>query len=497
MAKREIMSGPHEKNKIKKIIKKKQNTYIITAKTPKNMTEIGEIIALFARKNDVITLKGELGTGKTTLARAIIKKLTNNKNIEVPSPAYTIIQEYQSPHLSIAHVDLYRIKNPHDIEELAIEDACERNLVLIEWPDIAENILPKTRLNIRFEEEIKNQTKPYHEPIRKLTLNAQGEWQKRLKHIKYVQDFLNEKGYGEAKRYLMYADASMRRYERLENNKNTKKNIKTVLLMDMAAQNNHHNNQTNYDHSAAIQSGISAFVTIGENLKKIGLSAPEIYETDKKNKLAIIEDFGADDYVKIAQKEKNMAPWRNAAIDVLLHLYKVNPPKQITNRKGQIYTLKKYGKNILNAEKNLLLEWFYPHQTRKKLTKENIIIWNKIWQNLFNITNGEKNIWTLRDFHAPNLVALERRKGIKKVGIIDFQDALIGHPAYDLVSLLQDARIDVIPEDEETALRYYIKKRHNIEKNFDEKKIPNNICHIRSAKKRKNTRNLLPTPSAR
>ena len=80
---------------------------------------------------------------------------------------------------------------------------------------------------------------------------------------------------------------------------------------------------------------------------------------------------------------------------------------------------------------------------------------------------SEQTVWTLRDFHSPNLLWLAAREGIAKVGVLDFQDCVLGHPAYDVVSLLQDARVDVLEEEEVNLLAYYASLRREGGASFD------------------------------
>ncbi len=108
---------------------------------------LGQRLADIARPGDVIALYGDLGAGKTTLARALIRRLTGPET-EVPSPTFTLVQTYPHPHLSIWHFDLYRLKEPGEARELGLEEAVD-GLALIEWPERLGRDLPIARLEVR------------------------------------------------------------------------------------------------------------------------------------------------------------------------------------------------------------------------------------------------------------------------------------------------------------------------------------------------------------
>ena len=106
---------------------------------------LGERIAAGLAAGDVVTLEGDLGSGKTTLARAILRNLGVDE--AVPSPTFTLVQEYRTSHGTIFHYDLYRIENSSELGELALDDALAEGIVLIEWPErLAE--LPKDALRV-------------------------------------------------------------------------------------------------------------------------------------------------------------------------------------------------------------------------------------------------------------------------------------------------------------------------------------------------------------
>jgi tRNA threonylcarbamoyladenosine biosynthesis protein TsaE len=109
--------------------------------------DLGARIAAALRIGDVVALEGDLGTGKTTLARAILEALGVRET--VPSPTFTLVQHYETPRLQVQHYDLYRIERAHEIEELGLDEALDEGAVLIEWPERAPAWLPDDRLHVR------------------------------------------------------------------------------------------------------------------------------------------------------------------------------------------------------------------------------------------------------------------------------------------------------------------------------------------------------------
>lgn len=118
----------------------------------RNLAETEELarrVAPGLRAGDTIALKGELGAGKTTLARAILQTL--GAEGDVPSPTFTLVQEYETPRLRVLHCDLYRIEDCAEAAELGLEDALRDGAVLIEWPDRAESLIPQDALWIEMQ----------------------------------------------------------------------------------------------------------------------------------------------------------------------------------------------------------------------------------------------------------------------------------------------------------------------------------------------------------
>ena len=128
-----------------------------TLKNEKDTIDLGKKIANIASNGDIFCLKGKLGIGKTSLARSIIKCLTNTN--EVLSPTYPLLINYKYKNSNIWHFDLYRLEKEDDIWNIGYEEALNDGIIIIEWPEIIENILPKSKIVILLTEDKNNERK--------------------------------------------------------------------------------------------------------------------------------------------------------------------------------------------------------------------------------------------------------------------------------------------------------------------------------------------------
>src|SRR4051812_9394749 len=99
-------------------------------------------LAVALDPGDVVALSGDLGAGKTTFARALIRHLAGNHDLEVPSPTFTLVQAYDLPKFPVVHADLYRVTNPDELIEIGIDNLADGAVLLVEWPDRGASVLP-------------------------------------------------------------------------------------------------------------------------------------------------------------------------------------------------------------------------------------------------------------------------------------------------------------------------------------------------------------------
>src|SRR5207253_11453455 len=159
---------------------------------------------------DFVTLSGDLGAGKTTLVRTLIRYLAGDAAIEVPSPTFTLMQIYELPQFPLVHADLYRLSGPAELAELGFDDLPEGAVVLLEWPDRADGLLPPDRLDVSLTLAPKLKLEFRHARI-----TGYGTFAPRVQRISEVRQFISESGMSHAMRRRLQGDASTRIFDRL------------------------------------------------------------------------------------------------------------------------------------------------------------------------------------------------------------------------------------------------------------------------------------------
>lgn len=193
---------------------------------------------------------------------------------------------------------------------------------------------------------------------------------------------------------------------------------------------------------------IKPFEKIAKFLFENQFSAPQILHRDEENGFLLLEDFGDDTYGRVLKiNAENEYPLYEKALDVLLELHKIKAPSDVAP----------YNNALLFREVMLFIDWYLPLKN-KKISQAQISTYKHLWFDLFDLIDKENQVLVLRDYHADNLMILKDRQNYKAVGLLDFQDAVVGAKAYDLVSLLEDARRDLDPKNAEKLLQYYLDK---------------------------------------
>ncbi len=230
-------------------------------------------------------------------------------------------------------------------------------------------------------------------------------------------DFLARHGWAGAKIVPLAGDASFRRYFRVHDDD------RVAVLMDAPPE--HEDSRP--------------FLSIGRHLIGLGFAAPAPLGVDLDHGLVLLEDFGDDRVTPLLDRAPHLEAGIYAdAIDLLADLHRHPAP-----------ALRAYDVAELRREVRLFTDWYLPATGLGEAPAYDIA-WDAVWPLVVPATP----VLTLRDYHADNLMLLDRPG--QRLGLLDFQDALAGHPAYDLVSLLQDARRDVPPILEAAMLDRYI-----------------------------------------
>ena len=246
-------------------------------------------LAMAVTADDIVTLAGDLGAGKSTLARALIRALAGNPQLEVPSPTFTLIQSYDLPRFPVVHADLYRVSDPSELEELGWDEAAEGSLLLVEWPERLGTALSVDRLEVTLSHD-----KVHGPQARIATLAGHGTWADRLRRAVALRAFLDNAGWGEAHRTFLQGDASPRIYERLFDGR------RRAVLMNAPRRPDGPviRNGLPYSRIAHLAEDMVPFVAMAEALRDGGFSAPEIDSVDLDQGFMVLEDLGHEPVVE-------------------------------------------------------------------------------------------------------------------------------------------------------------------------------------------------------
>ncbi len=413
-------------------------------------------LALLLRPGDVITLSGDLGAGKTSAARALIRYLAGDDEFEVPSPTFTLAQTYDLPPYPVLHADLYRINDPSELEEIGLSPLPEGTLAVIEWPERAREAMPPDHIEIALS----------HRPslgssARAAEITGFGTCAPVVTRLIALRRFLNLSGNANARRERVAGDASTRSYARLI------QGGKPAILMNSPQRPDGPALYDGKSYSAAVHlaEDVRPFVAMAVALRERGYSAPAIYHADLDAGFLVLEDFGNASFVQGDPPAPNVERYQ-IAVDMLASLHHEKLPQTVALAQKVEYDIPPFDLDAMMVEVGLMIEWYLPDRG-VELTGMMHADFILVWQQLFAKLEGTPTTWMLRDFHSPNLIWLEHRADTGRVGLLDFQDAVIGPPAYDLVSLLQDARIDVPGDVEIAMLARYVGARRAAYPAFD------------------------------
>ena len=413
---------------------------------------LAEDIGAVLQPGDLVALSGGLGVGKTTLARALLRALAADPAREVPSPTFPLRIDHAFPRFDVVHADLYRLTHTDELAEIGLDEALSDSAVLVEWPEQLAPDLTANRLDL---------TLALAGAGRHAEITATGTWPARLERSRTVRAFLERSGWAAATRQPHAGDASYRTHERIL------RGASTAMLMNAPARAPGpaiHDGRT-YDAVAHRATDICAFLAIAAALRERGVHAPEILAADVDAGLLLAEDLGSEGIVD-PDGAPIMARYE-AALDLLAFMHGQSWPETVPLADGASYSLPPYDRDALLIEVSLFPDWFGGHGGEPAFPPEEREPFLAAWSNVVAHVADAPATWVLRDFHSPNILWQAEATGLDRVGVIDFQDALIGHPAYDVASLAQDARVP-LSEAQETSLKArYISARTAASPGFD------------------------------
>ncbi|MBO0903423.1 tRNA (adenosine(37)-N6)-threonylcarbamoyltransferase complex ATPase subunit type 1 TsaE [Jiella sonneratiae] len=413
---------------------------------------LGADLAMIVRPGDVIALSGDLGAGKSTLARALIRALAGDAGLEVPSPTYTLVQPYPTEP-PVAHFDLYRLASGEELDELDFRDAVETGVVLVEWPERAAEVLAAATVSIALALSPAGG--------REATVTTRGTAGGRLARTLAIRDFLAAAGLSEAPRRRFFGDASTRRYETVGTGE------ETLVLMDAPRQPDGPpiRDGLPYSRIAHLAEDVAPFVAVATALRRPGFAAPAIHRADLDAGLLLIEHLGTDGVIDAARRP---IPERyHEAVACLAALHGVAWPGELPVPGGPVHRVPPYDRRAMTAEVELLIDWYLPDAIGRAASADERGLFSEIWQAIFDELATAETSLVLRDFHSPNIIYRPEAAVVLKIGLIDFQDAVIGPSAYDVASLAQDARVDVSAELEAALTAAYVAERRAADASFD------------------------------
>jgi len=231
-------------------------------------------------------------------------------------------------------------------------------------------------------------------------------------------------------------DASFRKFYRFILNKNSK--------IIVSAQKEKYKN-------------LVVYTAINKFLRENKILTPKLLAHNYPKGIIVIEDFGDITFHKVLLRKKKKLPIYQRLVDLLLKIQKIKPRSKIKNIIGKSHIINKYSNKYLHKESDLFFEWYLPLFLSKKKVLHIKKKTKKILSKLYNSLNFSNSYFVHRDYHVQNLMKVG-----KKIGVIDSQDALIGNPAYDLVSLIDDVRIKTSKKLKNQIYNYYLKKTSKI-----------------------------------
>ena len=377
--------------------------HLITDET--TTAALARLMAAILRPGQTVLLDGPVGAGKTHFARAFIRARQGDQAEDVPSPTFTLVQTYDDPTgTEIWHADLYRLTDPSELDELGLDEAQESAICLIEWPDRLER-MPEGAITLSIA--------PCEDPaLRDITLIGPG-----AERIARMARFLWDAGRTEATVAPLAGDASSRRFLRLGGAGGP-----AVLMDDPAG-------------------GCGQFLRVTQWLRDGGFGAPKVLAQDLQAGFLLVQDLGDGLVARVIARDPSLtAPIYQRITDFLVALHQRPVPDFVPALDGPEL-----------ARQVGLFDDFYPQAVGHDRAASAQIAQTVAALHL-RLAADVAPVLALRDFHAENLIW----QGAAPLGLIDYQDAVACHPAYDLVSALQDARRDVDADLEQACIDRYL-----------------------------------------
>jgi N-acetylmuramate 1-kinase len=290
-----------------------------------------------------------------------------------------------------------------------------------------------------------------------------------------IEEIIKKSGFENCNRIKLMEDASTRTYERLV------LGDKTAILMKAPLGNENPPCPKDADIETRLELGwnassrlaasrVEAFVAIGEFLSENGFSTPVIYASDCEQGLAIIEDLGNDLFAEVLKENPEQeSDLYHLAGALLANLHALEIPDLLKTPNGE-WPILGFDTLALTVNADLFVDWVPKYLGLSEYSQEVLASWAQIRTSLIAKIIKHPRAFTLRDYHAENMLWLNDRDGKARIGLLDFQDAVLGYRAWDFSMLLHDARRDVTPQAQQDAIAAYV-----LATNCDEAQLRNEI----------------------
>ena len=246
-----------------------------------------------------------------------------------------------------------------------------------------------------------------------------------VSRINQIEDFLKSNQIEIKNLIPIKNDASFRKYFRID---------KKILM----------------DADPTLGEDVSSFININNLLNEFQLNVPEIYSIDKENGFLLLEDLGEDIFSKILDN-KNEEKLYKQAIEILAEIHKKD-----LNEFNYSILPKKYSIEKLLQESQLFIDWYLKKFLKLDISKTEIKDFSDIINKIFSSLEPKLEKLVLRDYHVDNLILQSSKVGLKQVGILDFQDAVIGQSSYDLISIIEDVRRPITKDLKTRLIDYFV-----------------------------------------
>ncbi len=409
--------------------------------------EFGEDLALALKAGECVALSGDLGAGKSTFARAFIRAMADDETLEVPSPTFTLVQSYDL-RIPVAHFDLYRLADASELDELGFDEALADGICLVEWPEKAEEALPADRITLTFSHE---------DDGRRIHLTAPDAAFERITRSLAIRKFLIDAAHPDARRRHL-----------------------TAMLRSGPMNARHPGWCAGEDSHGCAETQAGTYppgrqvlpaarpYRRGRRPIRRDLATPAQTRFRGTGDLRVRPRPGSAAHRKswIRRHPRHRWPPRRGA----LHRRRAASrpaacqpaERDIAIAEGVVHSIPDFDRTAIRIETSLLVDWYLPWKRGRPASDDERREYFAVWDGLIDVlASAEKNL-LLRDFHSPNILWRQDRAGFDRIGIIDFQDAMIGPTAYDVASLVQDARVTIEPDLAKRMMTAYISERREL-----------------------------------